>query len=135
MNEDQLLILGRRALRCLRWEWMPGMAWERKPSGAPDDGGDWGRTTDGAECGPEGSIPLLSDPATVGCLLARVREVWPKAPATTNYHGMYDPGGGQYHRWTVSYCVGWRWDQAHGDTEAEALVAALEAAGTQEGEE
>jgi hypothetical protein len=47
---------------------------------------------------------------------------------------MYDPGGGQYHRWTVSYCAGWRWEQAHGDSEAEALVAALEAAGTQEGE-
>jgi hypothetical protein len=44
---------------------------------------------------------------------------------------MYDPGRGHYHRWVVSYCTGGDWKQAHGDTEAEALVAALEAAGTQ----
>jgi hypothetical protein len=48
---------------------------------------------------------------------------------------MYDLKGEQYYRWVVHYCAGWRWEQAHGDTEAEALVAALEAAGTQEGEE
>jgi hypothetical protein len=79
-------------------------------------------------------IPDLRDPATLGWLLALVRDAWPKAPATTNYHGMYDPGRGHYHRWVVSYCTGRDWKQAHGDTEAEALVAALEAAGTQEGE-
>ena len=79
--------------------------------------------------------PDLRDPATLGCLLALVRDAWPKAPATTSYHGMYDPVRKHYHRWVVSYCTGGDWRQAHGDTEAEALVAALEAAGTQEGEE
>jgi hypothetical protein len=79
-------------------------------------------------------LPDLKDPATVGCLFALVREVWSSAPATTHYHGMYDPEGGNYHRWVSSYCTGGRWKQAHGDTEAEALVAALEGAGKQEGD-
>jgi hypothetical protein len=74
-------------------------------------------------------VPDLRDPATLGCLLALVRDAWPTASTTTNYHGMYDPGRGHYHRWVVSYCTGGDWKQAHGDTEAEALVAALEAAG------
>jgi hypothetical protein len=82
-----------------------------------------------AFAGADQDRPDLRDPATLGCLLALVRDAWPTAPATTNNHGMYDPGRGHYHRWVVSYCTGGDWRQAHGDTEAEALVAALEAAG------
>jgi hypothetical protein len=71
--------LGRRAVACKHWRWMPGMyiqplefrvvwfddfavgecdqisyLWDRIPDAYPD----------------------LSDPATIGCLLALVREAW-----------------------------------------------------------
>jgi hypothetical protein len=70
--------------------------------------------------GNEDFLPDLSDPATLGCLLALVREAWgdPLMQAM-------NAGGG----W-----VGFRpapiWTDKEGcyDTEAEALVAALEAA-------
>lgn len=153
MNEGQLRILGRRARRCSRWRWLPGMQVIRPALGgagamvitpthyrlvegvgypAPHE---WALIDIERISADTMLIPDLRDPATLGWLLALVRDAWPKAPATTNYHGMYDPEGGHYHQWVVSYCTGWRWEQAHGDTEAEALVAALEAAGTQEGEE
>jgi hypothetical protein len=128
MNEGKLKILGRRARRCSRWRWLPGMLTLTGCRVSDEDA-----ETDAPTLFDD-DLPDLRDPATLGCLLARVREAWPKAPATTNYHGMYDPGRGHYHRWVVSYCTGGDWRQAHGDTEAEALVAALEAADTQEGE-
>ncbi len=152
MNEGQLRILGRRARRCSRWRWLPGMQVIRPAPGgagasmitpthyrlvegvgypAPHE---WALIDIEKISADTMLIPDLRDPATLGWLLALVRDAWPKAPANTNYHGMYDPGRGHYHRWVVSYCTGGDWRQAHGDTEAEALVAALEAAGTQEGE-
>jgi hypothetical protein len=129
MNEGQLKILGRRARRCSRWRWLPGMLTLTGYHVSDEDA-----ETDAPTLFDDG-LPDLRDPATVGCLLALVRDAWPKAPANTNYHGMYDPGRGHYHRWVVSYCTGKDWKQAHGDTEAEALVAALEVAGKQEVED
>jgi len=73
-----------------------------------------------------GSLPDLSDPATVGALLALVREAWG------------DPGASVWHdrrvsvwSWMADGCIHgvWRPSDADGyETEAEALVAALEAA-------
>jgi hypothetical protein len=66
-------------------------------------------------------VPDLTDPATLGCLLALVREAW----GDPHLHvGRRIAGWGV---WTsestpLPQCVG------KGDTEAEALVAALEAA-------
>ena len=67
------------------------------------------------------ALPDLTDPATVGCLLALVREAW-GAPCL--YVGLLPARWGV---WTsqnlpLHECVG------KGLTEAEALVAALEAA-------
>ncbi|NBW13110.1 MAG: hypothetical protein EBR82_34325, partial [Caulobacteraceae bacterium] len=73
-------------------------------------------------------FPDLSDPATIGCLLALVREAWPAGEATTNVHANYSPERGHYRQWSCYYCTGGDWRQALADTEAEALVAALEAA-------
>ena len=136
MNEGEALVLGRRAKRCARWRWCAGMLWWTEPSGAPDDGGDYGRKQDDYDRVPAGAIPDLEDRATQGCLLALVRDAWPTAPATTSRHGLWSKKRGHYHAWTCSYCTGSDWRQAHGETEAEALVAALEAAGARErGEE
>lgn len=84
---------------------------------------------------PAEAIPDLDDRATLGCLLGLVRDAWATAPATTARFIYYSPERGSYSSWACTY---WRpddgpsrgaWVQAHGETEAEALVAALGAAG------
>lgn len=63
-------------------------------------------------------VPIFTDPATLGCLLALVREVYGDPSLVSGYR----PHGG----WQcVGPITGWR---KAGDTEAETLVAALEAA-------
>ena len=62
-------------------------------------------------------LPDLTDPATLGCLLALVREAW----VDPNAHTMP-----YYGRWAVFLSSDQ--DAGDGSTEAEALVAALEAA-------
>jgi hypothetical protein len=66
----------------------------------------------------QGELPDLNDPATVGCLLALVREAWgdPRAYVRAGYGW----------EWITDYCV--EELPPGGETEAEALVAALEAA-------
>lgn len=157
MNEGQALVLGRRAKRCARWKWAPGMlAFAPRPhgAGAPETGPVYKRLVDTgghpslASLGDEHLIdyrlmkfptvlvPDFRDPATSGWLLALVRDTWPTAPATTARFTYHSPERGPYSGWACTY---WRpddsvnrgaWIQAQGETEAEALVAALEAAGT-----
>lgn len=75
-----------------------------------------------SDCSPvvNPDLPDLTDPATVGCLLALVREAWGDphicAVATPDFHNLP--------MWIVPISGG----MCSGDTEAEALVAALEAA-------
>ena len=113
--------LGRRAAACKHWRWMPGMYL------LPH--------IDGCECCEDRNfprlaarlpavfttaldVPDLSDPATLGCLLHLVREAW----GETTIYVEHDKC--RRHPWVailpmlVIDC----------DTEAEALVAALEAA-------
>ena len=66
---ENLEELGRRAVACKHWQWMPGMRYRV--------GSVVGRLTDN-QC--KGKLPLvpdafpdLSDPATRGCILALVR--------------------------------------------------------------
>jgi hypothetical protein len=62
-------------------------------------------------------LPDLTDPATMGCLLALVREAWSEPELSATY---YDDG---------TWCVGWPDSLRHRQpSEAAALVAALEAA-------
>jgi hypothetical protein len=118
--------LARRAVACPRWRWMPGMRWiDNRPSPLepialrvadirPRDGWDV----------PPYVLPDLTDPATLGCLLALVREAWwdPYLAATRERVG----------DWIVAsrLCDAMlaRGRYFRGATEAEALIVALEAA-------
>jgi len=129
MNLEQALALGRRAKRCHRWRWAPGMLTFTGYRVTDEDA-----QTDVPTLFPDDK-PDFRDPATLGWLLALVRDAWPTAPAITARFTYYSPERGSYSSWACTY---WRpddgpsrgaWVQAHGESEAEALVAALEAAG------
>ena len=110
---EQIEQLARRAVACKRWRWMDGMLYKQ-------DGVGVRPVIATAPIIQGGGLPDLTDPATLGCLLALVREAW-NNPNVTSYrtHPMT-----QNPPWKVEismrlFC---------GDTEVEALVAALEAA-------
>ena len=117
---EEIEELARRAVACKRWRWMPGMQYQA--------GGTVGRLSD-SQC--KGKLPLvaetmpnLSDPATLGCLLALVREALkPRGWGFTLC--LANMGAG----WQLGYLAGGEWFSPLGTihrTEAEALVAALE---------
>ena len=131
MNLEEL---GRRAVACKHWRWRDGSKrvhaehrWAWRLCGWRWFPCDERSNAVHDNCFAE-AIPDLSDPATLGCLLALVREAWPAGEATTNVHANYSPGRGHYRQWSCYYCTGGDWRQALADTEAEVLVAALEAA-------
>lgn len=111
--------LAKRAVACRHWRWMPGML------GLSAKAGLWRveradlTALSGAGAGPASIhevgawLPDLTDPATLGCLLALVREALDIPYLCTSV----SPEG----RWWVD-------GYSLHDTEAEALVAALEAA-------
>jgi hypothetical protein len=108
---DEMIALARRAVACKGWRWMPGMLshfehdGRRVRVGMPDA---WASTT---------ALPDLTDPATLGCLLALVREAWEPHGTFVSTH-RYD--GGEWSIRTLPLPVF--------ATEAEALVAAWESA-------
>lgn len=123
-----MIELSRRAVACKGWRWMPGML-------VRYGGGEaWHRLTDGDGHGypfrhcppnPREAWPDLTDPATLGCLLALVREAW-SDPGVSVW---YDRRVGLW-AWMANGCahsVHRPSDEDGYDTEAEALVAALEA--------
>lgn len=130
---DTMTDLGRRAVACKGWRWTAGMLarscaseWGSRvllvygdrlrldvsdlPQCQWRDAGDW--------------LPDFTDPATIGCLLALVREAWVDAGCWA------ECDGGDLTRWAVysPATPSNRWRIGVGTTEAEALVAALEAA-------
>ena len=122
--------LSRRAAACKGWRWMPGMLLDRNERlvGIDEEGCPYGHShTAGHRVWlGEGSHPNLSDPATLGCLLALVREALkPRGWGVTLC--LANTGAG----WQLGYLAGGEWFSPLGTihrSEAKALVAALEVA-------
>ena len=123
--------LARRVIACKRWRWVPGMLSNKdlRVTRCDDDGyvvGYYENMSYIAECVP-GTLPDLTDPATLGCLLALVREAWgPEATVSVNISGFWAVGGAHIQKGksaghTINLGI-WK------ATELEALVSALEVA-------
>ena len=119
--------LARRAARCKRWRWMEGMS-GISPARNAGDTGYMFRVTDESEPFLKKEYPNLHDPATLGCLLYLVREVWDKASLSPMYSEYEDRGG----EWALAVPVVEERILTillfTGRSEEEVLVKALEAA-------
>ena len=110
--------LARRAVACPHWRWMDGMrveslAWKWDGPTLPY------RFREDFHAQPNPTAwPDLTDPATMGCLLALVREAWGSPHAYVGHSNEWE---------TAFSCKVGAWE-FEGTTEAAALVAALEAA-------
>ena len=138
---DEQAALSRRAVACRGWRWMPGMQTDSKFARVVTVDIDSGVACAAEEGASEDDcyavwldgvpvLPDLTDAATLGCLLALVREAWaaPRALVRLSANGksfhVFDvdrvtTGG----NWAAFLCGDHRIQ-----TEAEALVAALESA-------
>ena len=138
---DNMIELGKRAVACRGWKWMPGMRtldamrvihdpdrWPDRPCAIRE--GSWVDTAPPRPLGDD--LPDLSDPATLGCVLALVREAYRDASKLWDGHVEVR----RDHR-ILFFVVSFRHDASGalvedtlttGGTEAEALVAALEGA-------
>ena len=128
--------LARRAVACPRWLWMPGMrALPHGVGGGPerlhalDEHSPHCDETPASIAEAGWFLPDLDDPATLGCLMALVREAWTR-PGEVGPRPM-DIGFGDLSAFDTLERRAWvqimgapRFDA---DTLAEALVAALEA--------
>lgn len=118
------------------WRWMAGMRWHMAP-GRGVGGHDLGRMSGRVDemwravddCGRiltahDGIVPDEADPATRGCLTARVREMWgDDAHVGVNHR---DPS--EWIVWARLGAAGWWSVVARGPTEWAALMAAGDAA-------
>jgi hypothetical protein len=119
--------LGLRAVACKHWQWMGGTL---RLVPAPHSGatGYSIRVPQHGYVGVEGEYPDLTDPATLGCLLALVRRAWNDPTISPACYGSpFDADA-------VVWDVKGHWPGASvkldvtAESEAEALVAALEGA-------
>lgn len=149
MKPEQAMDLGRRATACPRWGWTGGMltldgkrllSARRGPNGCwvldlafyewlveiTPGCWTWHDAEDGRHVHDAGiPVPDLRDPATLGCLLALVQEILhdPSLSAFELPSGAWVAGGLYIGDHQLQYD-----ERGRGPSEAEALVAALEAA-------
>jgi hypothetical protein len=75
---DDMIELGQRAVKCKGWRWIRGML--RQDDYRYIGSGVWARWSDVHSTTTALHMPVqwpdLTDPATLGCLLALVREAW-----------------------------------------------------------
>lgn len=125
MNAE-LMDLGRRAVACKGWRWMPGMLdlWGQRILAVGRSGGILAVFPAGFGSGRGGRLPDLSDPATLGPMAALVIERHP----TARIQLIQRIDSGERHAIVT-------WEASDGRTHstgkrptAEALVIALEAA-------
>ena len=141
---DEQTALARRAVACPKWRLMPGMLTDegrRVMQVWPDNLGiKWSHLLDNRVVRDADALPDLTDPATLGCLLALVRAAWGQpemccccsiAPGWGVYLALVREAWGQ----DEAFCYREQWcvetpqkGYVYGATEADALVAALEAA-------
>ena len=127
---DNMFELARRAVACRGWRWMRGML--RQDDYRYVGSGVWARWSDvhsltTALHSPD-QWPDLADPATLGCLLALVREVR-KSPAGSVFpHHVTVPPDLDFDVWSWYDSELPRIVVMDGSSAAEAMVAALEAA-------
>lgn len=132
--------LEERAVSCSRWLWMPGMlvlgtTTDYSPAGTQEVSGKF-IVTSVADGKPyfnleviRDPVPDLSYPSVAGCILHMVRATWTGVPATTARHwSWFEPERRSKYSWSCSYSSGDGFYQSHGQSEVEALIAALEAA-------
>ena len=139
---DQQTARGRRAVACPAWKWMPGMlgCLASNPKSTiriVHAGGGLLHHPNGGVWSDDGVIPVLEDPATLGCLMALAREALgePEAHAVKyayhwgiERHDSYSEGPQALRHdgaWDATWCA----DAVSGLDEPEAWLAALEAAG------
>lgn len=135
MTPDELRALADRVVACRGWRWVPGMRVTLSSGlvvrlGEHDEGSIWRAIlASGATCAVDVRHPWytvapdLSDSATLGCLLALVREAW-KDPEFCMLKELRGDWCWSVGRWEAATAL--RGQAA--TTEAEALVMALEAA-------
>lgn len=104
--------LAERAVACKGWKWMPGMRWETVEGNAGR--GRIGDLMGYSKGGPAEMIPVLDDPATLGCVLHLVREAYGELTWGIDYNHTHN-------KWSCNNHTGWC-----ADIEAEALIIALE---------
>jgi hypothetical protein len=124
----ELETLARRAVACRHWRWMPGMQLIHPAETDGMTGYALRLAVDGYRA-RLGEYPDLSDPATLGCLLYLVREVGKTADVSAIRSAFKDGSV----VWSIpvetslALKMGLEDGFVKGATEAEALVAALEA--------
>jgi hypothetical protein len=127
--ESDKIELAKRAIACKNWIWMPGMrtqsglrvvvTWEAyNTASVLSDQIDDARS-EGVSLAKE--LPELTDSATLGCLLALVREAWGMPTGITVTYSSDEGSWGV--SWSGATHGGWC---GRGKTEAEALINALE---------
>ena len=116
--DETTMSLARRAVACAAWRWMPGMRHTTTIKGE-----EWFCCRVAEKDAPReprhpDALPDFDDPATLGCLLALVREAWSRPAAYVAFDHEDD-------EWL---CFAGPVEWLTGATEAEALVVALESA-------